>query len=86
MMKPYNDNMSCDEREYGHLNELVENINKHLGGEVFRLESTPEGYEDECVDIYEDEEMNSSYMAFEDAITYFEGVQTGVLLKEVQSV
>lgn len=86
MMKEYNDFMGCSKNEYDHLNDVVDNINKHLGKEVFRLESTPEGYENECVDIYENDQMNSSYMSFEDAITYLEGVETGVLLKEEYAV
>lgn len=85
MMKDYNEQMSCSREEYDNLNELVDNINKHLGEEVFALESTKD-YETECVDIWECGEINSNYLSFEDATTYLEGVQNGVLLKESYSV
>lgn len=80
-MKEFNEQMSCNREEYDHLTELVSDINKHLGEEVFALESTKD-YENECVDIWECGEMNSNFLSFDDAITYLEGVQNGVLLKE----
>lgn len=85
MMIDYNENMGCTKDEYDYLNELVENINNHLGTEVFKLESTPD-YEEECVDLYENGQMNTSYFSFEDATTYLQGVETGVLLKEENNV
>lgn len=80
-MNNYDESMGCSYNEYKYLNQLVENINKRLGHEVFRLEST-EGYETECVDIYENGQMSCNYMSFEDATTYLQGVENGVLLKE----
>lgn len=79
MMKPYSEEMSCDEYEYNELVKLIENINKHFGKEIFTLEST-EDYETECVDIYENGELISDYMMFEDAINYLKGVENGALL------
>ena len=81
MMKEYNDNMWCTKDEYDHLNELVKNINQHLGSEVFALESTPD-YEEECVDILQENTATFTYPSFEDAALYLSGVETGVLLKE----
>lgn len=81
----WTDNMSCTRNEYDHLNELVTNINRHLGETIFKLESTPD-YESECVDLYQAENLAFSYFSFEDAILYLEGVEMGVLLKEDLSV
>lgn len=84
-MKKYSEEMNCSKEEYIRLNETVDNINRHLGHEVFTLEST-EGYETECVDIYENGELNTNYAMFDDAIWYLEGIERGVLLKEEYSV
>lgn len=84
-MIDYNENMSCTKEEYDHLNEMIENINRHLGNNVFSLKST-EGYENECVDIWEEDVINSNYFSFDDAINYLEGVERGILIKELYSV
>jgi len=85
MMIEFNYNMKCDKEQYDNINKMVENINKHLGKEVFTIESTPE-YENELVNIYENDEENSTYMSFDDAETYLMGVENGVLLKEEYAV
>lgn len=73
MMKEWNDMMGCTRNECNHLNELVANINQHLGTELFELEST-EDYENECVDLFQGGDLTT---------TYLEGVQIGVLLKRI---
>lgn len=81
MMKKWTDGMSCTRNEYDHLNELVVSINRHLGENIFKLESTSD-YESECVDLYQAGDLTCSYFPFEDAILYLEGVEMGVFLKE----
>ncbi len=81
MMQEWTDLMSCSKEEYDYLNELVASCNRNLGREVFELESTPDGYENECVDLYQGGSLNTSYFSFEDATTYLEGVRMGILLK-----
>lgn len=78
-MIDYNENMGADERDIEYLNGLVNNINKHLMRECFEIEST-EDYESECVDIFEDGMESCTYMSFEDAETYLQGIETGVVL------
>ena len=84
-MKEWNENFTCSKNMYDRLNELIENINRHLGSEVFELESTPD-YETECVDIYQGGTTTYTYTSFEDAEFYLDGVQNGVLLKEEYNV
>lgn len=79
MMKEWSEDMTCSKSEYDHLNELVQNINDHLGDKVFKID-----YETECVNIML--EGAATYTSFEDAIFYLEGVQDGVLLKEEYNV
>lgn len=78
-MIDYNVNMGADERDIDYLNGLVENINNLLMRECFEIEST-EDYETECVDIFEDGMSSCTYMSFEDAETYLQGIETGVVL------
>lgn len=84
MMKWY-EGMTCSKKEYDRINELVENINDHLGTKVFEVVST-EDYEEECVDILQGGTATYTYTSFEDAVFYLEGVENGVLLKEEYNV
>lgn len=81
MMKEWTEDMFCTHYEYDHLNKLVVSINRHLGEDIFKLESTPD-YENECVDLYQAGDLTYSYFSFDDAILYLEGVEMGVFLKE----
>lgn len=78
-MIDYNENMGAGKRDIDYLNALVNNINEHLSRECFEIEST-EGYESECVDIFEDGLISCTYMGFEEAETYLQGIETGVIL------
>lgn len=78
-MVEWSEDMSASTEDIAYLNALVENINKHLGNEVFAIESTKD-YEPECVDIFENKEPSCTYASFEDAELYLQGIETGVFL------
>ena len=84
-MIEYNKEMLCSESACNELNEVVDNINQHLGENVYEVLST-EGYEDERVDVIEGAHIDSCFLTFEEATTYLKGIEKGILIKEEYSV
>lgn len=78
-MLEYIESMELESADVDYMNNLVSRINGLLGKEVFELRNS-EGEEDKNADLYQDGEMNSSYIPFDEITYYLQGIHNGAML------